>query len=468
MSVRSYPFCLCLIPMLLSCEEDALAPPPPNYAGIETISYSQHIQPLFTAKCASAFCHNTDAKAAGLDLTSWQKLISGSTYGEAVIPYKPSSSLIITLFDGTTTRKAHPDIGGKEFTNAELDFLKRWIVEGTRNDAGEIPFATSSGRLYVCNQGEDRVAIIDINALVVCRYVDVGNSPGIDAPHFVVADDDFWYVSLIGARQVWKFDARSDSLVGSVTIQGAPAILALTPDGSKLYVSQFASSSTNNVTVVSTAAMSVTATIPVWTMPHGMRINHAGTRLYVANMMSDNISVIDVASDQAVATINLANDANPFGPPKYMPMEIAVSPNDSLVAVSCSQTQEVRMFNTVTNTLFDSVLVGEQPWHLEFTPDGQFCYVCNRVGNTLSVIHVPMGYAMETITASAVFAYPHGLDISADGRYTFASNENINHLFLPRYSMNFMGNICVVDNLTNQVVKVLEVGEMPTGISAHE
>ena len=450
--------------MLQACESEVSAPPATDYSSIQTISFSQHVQPLLRAKCAVAGCHSSSAMAAGLSLASWNELVLGSTHGEVVIPYQPSHSLLVTLFNGTPKRKLHPHLERYNLADEEIEFLERWVGEGARNDADQVPFAGSTRRLYVCNQADDKVAIIDIDALVVCRYVDVGASPGNDAPHFVVANEDFWYVSLIGAGEVWKFDARADTLVGVANVQGSPAILALTPDGSKLYVSQFMASSTNSVAVVNTATMSVMSNILVWTMPHGMSINHVGSRLYVANMMSDNLSVIDVATDEVVATIPMAYDASPFGPSRYMPMEVAVSPNDSLVVVSCSEMQEVRLFDATTNTLVDSMVVGDQPWHLEFTPDGEFCYVCNRRSNTVSVLHMPMRYAMEAIAGPQTLAYPHGLDVSADGRYTFASSENVNHLFLPRYNMEYVGNISVIDNLTNQIIKVLEVGEMPTGI----
>ncbi|MEK9139361.1 MAG: beta-propeller fold lactonase family protein, partial [Bacteroidota bacterium] len=200
-------------------------------------------------------------------------------------------------------------------------------------------------------------------------------------------------------------------------------------------------------------------------MPHGMRMNNAGTRLFVANMVSDNISVIDVATDSVVATVPVAYDARPFGPTKYMPMEIAVSPNDSIVMVTCSEWQEVRMFSATTNALLDSFHVGNQPWHLQFTPDGKFCYVSNRRGNSVSQIHIPMRHVMSTITLASTFAYPHGVDISADGRYVFVSNENVSHVYTPRYNTEWVGNVCVIDHVSGQVVKVIEVGEMPTGLS---
>ncbi|HEV8538048.1 MAG TPA: YncE family protein [Bacteroidota bacterium] len=449
----------------IGCRDTEKLTAPPDYGEIGTIVYSSHIQPILERSCALSGCHDAVSKAAGLSLASWNQLIKGSTHGEVVVPFTPARSLLTLLFAGTPLRKQHPAISLEAFTMYEVRFLERWIAEGARNDSGIVPYRGAGRKLYVPNQGDDNVAIIDIDSLVVTRYIGVGRSPVIEGPHFVVANDRFWYVSLVGAGQVWKFDALADTLVGYAKIQGMPALLELTPDGSKLYVSQFTTSMTNKVIVVNTSTMTVVNSITVWTMPHGMRMNHTGTKLYVANMMSDNISVIGLQDDEVITTIPLASDAMPFGPAKYMPMEICISPDDSILMVTCSETQEVRMFDAVRYTLIDSFIVGDQPWHLQFTPDGQFCYVANRRGNSASMIHAPMRHVMETIAGVSLFDYPHGCDVSVDGKYVFVSNENVGHRFTPRYNTDYVGNVCVIDGATNQIVKVLEVGKMPTGLS---
>jgi YVTN family beta-propeller protein len=449
-----------------SCDKADLNQPAIDYSTITNIVYSEHVQPILDRSCAQGGCHDGAMKASGLDLTSWNRVLKGSSNGEVIIPSMPARSLLTTLFDGTILRKAHPPIPSHPIANNEVQFLKRWIAEGAKNDAGEVPYAHSVHKLYVPNQAEDVIAVIDMDSLVVFRYVNVGVSPTIDGPHFIAANHENWYVSLIGTGEVWKFDSRSDTLVGTGRIPGSPALLALTPDGSKLYVSQFSNSRTNQIAVMNTQTMTVSKTIDTWVMPHGMRMDNAGTRLYVANMFSDNISVIDVASDSVIATVPLAYDAQPFGPPKYMPMEIAVSPDDSIMLATCSETREVRMFSTRTLALVDSFAVGDEPWHIQFTPDGVYSYVTNRRGNSVSVIHLPMRHVMNTITADTppYFNYPHGCDVSPDGQHIFVSNENSGHRFIPRYNAEYVGNVCVIDNLTNQIVKVLEVGKMPTGL----
>lgn len=464
--VKEHVYLLVLLSavILIGCADEAPSEPPLSYDAVDAIAYAQHVQPILTKSCATSGCHDPVSKAAGLVLASWNSVMNGSRHGEAVVPFQVSHSLLTRLFDDTPLRRSHPDIA-VPLRSDELRFLKRWIEEGARNDDNVSAVPMPHRRLYVPNQAGDNIAIVDLDRLVVSRYVSAGNSPANDAPHFVVANHHYWYVSLIGAGQVWKFDAHADTLLGTAEVAGSPALLALTPDGSKLYVSQFMTSSTNRVVVLNAATMTVMKTIPVWTMPHGIAVNGAGTRLFVANMMSDNISVIDVATDSVVATIPLAFDAQPFGPPKYMPMEIVVSPDDTFIVVTCSEWREVRMFNAATYALVDSFHVGDQPWHLQVSPDGQFCYVANRRGHTVSVIHVPMRHVMSTVTSPAHFSSPHGVDISRDGRFTFVSNENLGHLYTPRYATEFVGNVCVIDNVLGQVVKTLDVGLMPTGLS---
>ena len=129
------------------------------------------------------------------------------------------------------------------------------------------------------------------------------------------------------------------------------------------------------------------------------------------------------------------------------------------------------MFDAHTYALLDSFRVGDQPWHLQYTRDADFCYVSNRRDNSVSMIHLPIHAVMATITSAPkhIFDYPHGCDISTDGRYVLISNENSGHLFTPRYAVDYTGNVCVIEkNLNNQIVKVLEVGKMPTGLSIVE
>lgn len=112
-----------LITMLTACEYNFIEPtpaPPPPPAG-DTISYSQDIQPFFTAKCAS--CHPAVFKP---DLTvgkSYNALISGNY----VVANDPATSSLYTKCKTGGSMASY-------VTPAQLDMIYRWIFKGAKND----------------------------------------------------------------------------------------------------------------------------------------------------------------------------------------------------------------------------------------------------------------------------------------------------------------------------------------------
>ena len=70
---------------------------------------------------------------------------------------------------------------------------------------------------------------------------------------------------------------------------------------------------TNDVSVIDTATDMVVATVAVGSNPSGVAVNPAGTRVYVANQSSNNVSVIDTATDTVTATVAVGALPAAFG-----------------------------------------------------------------------------------------------------------------------------------------------------------
>ena len=64
-----------------------------------------------------------------------------------------------------------------------------------------------------------------------------------------------------------------------------------------------ANQGSNDVTVINTATNTVVATIPVGSQPIGAAVTPDGTRVYVTNTASNTVSVINTATNTVVATI---------------------------------------------------------------------------------------------------------------------------------------------------------------------
>jgi YVTN family beta-propeller protein len=86
--------------------------------------------------------------------------------------------------------------------------------------------------------------------------------------------------------------------------------VAVTPDGSHVYVTNVASDS---VSVIATANDTVTATIPVGNSPAGVAVTPDGSTVYVANEFSNNVSLIATSSNTVTAAIPVGSFPVAFG-----------------------------------------------------------------------------------------------------------------------------------------------------------
>lgn len=97
------------------------------------VSFKNDIQPILTENCLS--CHTQDGPGmakSGLEMTSYQTLITGTRYGPVIAPGDSSASTIVLLVEG----KADPSIkmphgpGSKSLSEEQVALLRSWIDQG--------------------------------------------------------------------------------------------------------------------------------------------------------------------------------------------------------------------------------------------------------------------------------------------------------------------------------------------------
>jgi YVTN family beta-propeller protein len=124
------------------------------------------------------------------------------------------------------------------------------------------------------------------------------------------------YVTNTGDNTVSVFDASNvniansppiPSLTAPVAVGTAPAGIAALQNGSRFYV---ANSGSNNVSVVSATSFAVLTTIPVGVNPTFVAADPTSTKVYVTNQNSFSTSVIQTVND----TVSVAIAAPPQDP----------------------------------------------------------------------------------------------------------------------------------------------------------
>src|ERR1041385_2950641 len=223
---------------------------------------------------------------------------------------------------GWTTRQPRPADGTSRTESANFSPMRAGpllpallLAAGASRLPSQTPPAPSAPTpytLYVSSESGDIVTRIEVGpgGWRKVREVPVGVLPtDIDGPHNVAvsADGRFWYVSIAHGTpygSVWKFSTDTDSLLGRVQVGAFPTTVGLSPDGGWAWVpnSDFHGDrgGVNTVSAIYTPPLTQVTQLPVCDMPHGSRYNHAGTRVYIACMMSDEVVAIDPATFRIV------------------------------------------------------------------------------------------------------------------------------------------------------------------------
>ena len=102
--------------------------------------------------------------------------------------------------------------------------------------------------------------------------------------------------------------------------------------------------------MISTATNTVTATITGFSNPYGICVSPDGSRVYVANVNANTISVINAATNTIINTITFNS-----------PQCISPSPDGSKIYVTNWADYKVYAINTATNTFSDTIAVDANP-----------------------------------------------------------------------------------------------------------
>lgn len=392
---------------------------------------------------------------AGLSLESWSTLIRGSDRGEVVIPYDADRSLLIELAERA---------GAAGPSEENLARVRRWIDEGARNDAGDVPYADADQLLYVCNQGSAVISIIDMEANVVIRTIDLqdlGFSGNAKPHHAAVAPDgSYWYVSLIGENAVLKFN-RDNELIDRISFD-VPGMLAVNPTEEALYVgrSMSAVNPPPRIGVVEPNQSDVEELDVFYPRPHALAVDPTGRFVYSASLAVNQLAAVNVAGPDV--------DIHDIPGPHHSLVQFAVAPDGQTVIAGGEMSGQLLFFDLadpLSPTVSRAIDLGGAPWHPVITPAGAYAYVPRKNADAVSVVGMASRSEEAVITGEGL-AEPHGSAIRSDGRYVYVSNNNLRGGYTPRYNLGGdpPGTVVVIDTATREIVKVLEVENYPTGI----
>ena len=277
---------------------------------------------------------------------------------------------------------------------------------------------------YIPSGSCGTVSVIDTATNTVTATV-----TGFSGPYAVAVSPDGSRVYLTSGGAVSVMNAATNVVIATISVGSGPIGVAVSPNGSRVYVSNY---NDGTMSVINAATNTVVATVQLGphnggSAPVGVAVTPDGRYVYVTNRFN-YVSVIDTASNTEVAAVG----AGPF----TTPAGVAVTPDGKYVYVADSGNYYVTVIATTTNTA-STIFLGTQPQALAISPDGAHVYV-TVIGTSIGLV------VLDTATNTAVTSIPlppgaQGVAVTPDGTRVYVTSV-------------YSGNVSVIDAAANTVV----------------
>ncbi len=178
-----------------------------------------------------------------------------------------------------------------------------------------------------------------------------------------VADQGIDMVS--GPQYVSVVSPTLGKVVDSIPVGIHPIGVAYDPLDKSVYVTNMGS---NNVSIIDATTLRSVGSIPVGTEPWGIAVDSRSGNLYVANYGSNNVSVISTATNQVIDWIGMSLN----------PVAIAYDDGNRQVYVTNAGSNDVAVVNSTTEQVVKWVTAGETPDALAYDPQNGNIYVANQ------------------------------------------------------------------------------------------
>lgn len=260
--------------------------------------------------------------------------------------------------------------------------------------------------VFVTNRDSSDIAVVDMKSNTVIDRIAIGNFAN---PHMAVATDDGKYILATGtsANFVAIIDLQTREM-SKVRLSLMPEHFDITPDGKYAYIGNMGS---GEVSVVDIENRLEVNRIAGFYEPHGPVCLPSGDKVYIGNMGAHEVGIIDtknpvlarrveVGSAFVMAMVDMPNKladivgvANP-----------TLTPDGRFAYVADGDSDQVAVMDTATDTIVATIPVGDEPWRAYASPDGTKMLVPNNGDQTVSVI--------DTATNKVIATFPAGEDMT--------------------------------------------------------
>jgi YVTN family beta-propeller protein len=387
--------------------------------------------------CASAGTANPSGSLTGGHSFSSTTGLSISTTGAVNLAASTAGTYTVTAAapTGCTSRSTTATIAVKAAPNATQP-SNQVVCNGSTVPALTFTGGNSSNSYYTWSRTNTGIGgtASGFGTKPSFTAVNTGTTARVDTVTVQTVTGLMVYQANSFSNVVNMINPVSYELGETITTGYNPHGMAVSPDGTRLYV---ANTSTGSVTVYNTATNALLATITgIGSNPTSIALTHDGSIAYVSNVTLGaiyRINTTDFSKTQIYQTT-------------YNTYQMVISNDDSRLYLAVPSQDALVVYDIATDiAVFYNG--GSLPYNVALNPAGTRAYLTNA--NTLTVINTANN---ATIATRTIGDNAYGVVVSPDGTRVYTANDNSN-------------DVTVFNASTNTVIGSIAVGSAPSSIA---
>lgn len=212
----------------------------------------------------------------------------------------------------------------------------------------------------------------------------------------ITRDGSKLYVTCEASRVVVEFDVAAQKMTRNfkLTVDSAHN-LTLSPDEKWLLVT---SQWDNNVTIIDLEKGETRKMLSTGKGAEGVVVTPDGKEAWVVNRVWQTLVVIDMTTMKKLQSMTM----------EHNPMRILVTPDNSTVIVTSALSDEIAFVDRAQRKVVDRVKTGDFPVGMAMTKDGGTLYVTNLNGGDVAVVDLK---ERKVVNRFAVGGQPEGIAV---------------------------------------------------------
>lgn len=281
----------------------------------------------------------------------------------------------------------------------------------------ELTVSASTGEVYVASVGrrndessKPAIHVLDPKTLETTRTIDVSS-----AAAFGIALNDktqTLYTSNTRDGSASAIDAKTGKILNVIRVADEPKAhlfrVVVDEDANRVYMSNTA----GRVWVIDGTSNTLAHTIEgVGEMTVGIALDKANNRLFAANLRSEDVAVIDLASRQVTRRI-------PLGVQR--PTHVVYHADSKTLFVGSQAAGNVSVVDVEAGKVVETIPAGAGALGMLLHPKTGQIYVANRQDGTVTVIDAATRKVVTTLTVGSM---PNTVAIDANSGRVYVSNK---------------------------------------------